>query len=320
MSRPRPTPTTRPATAVDLSSSFVALGTANGADRAGVLGTTDAAYDADYYAFWLNAGQSLTVAVKGLAGATGYDCPVRQLPAIPWLYSSPGGGVDGVIHNLHRHQQRLGRRRRRSRGRRSRSTAWSSPAMPTSAPTATTSTTPRTSTASAPCWGRSPRGRACSRSTTRSTTPPFPIYPTDTQHRRLRHVPILGPRLDREQPVRPEHGLRRHRPLLQRRGLLRQQHDLQDRPIDRCGPRRTANPVPFGNFTRPRPTWTAISTASTSTATIYMIDPSTWTVTGTLSTPICLAEGLTGDPDNGHALRRDPGLPRNALRDRPGDR
>jgi Legume lectin domain/SdrD B-like domain/Bacterial pre-peptidase C-terminal domain/Bacterial Ig-like domain len=56
------------ATAADLSNAFTSLGTTPYADRAGVLGTTDSAGDSDFYKFWLNSGQSTTLALQGLNG------------------------------------------------------------------------------------------------------------------------------------------------------------------------------------------------------------------------------------------------------------
>jgi hypothetical protein len=58
------------ASAYDLSGAFVGLGTTPASDRAGVIGTIDAAGDGDYYAFHLNAGQSATLAVAGQNGAS----------------------------------------------------------------------------------------------------------------------------------------------------------------------------------------------------------------------------------------------------------
>ena len=55
-------------TAYDLSGAFASLGTTPSADRAGVLGTTDAAGDTDYYKYFLNAGQSSTIVATGLNG------------------------------------------------------------------------------------------------------------------------------------------------------------------------------------------------------------------------------------------------------------
>ncbi len=56
-------------TAEDLSSAFTSLGTTPAADRAGVLGTIDPAADSDLYKFFLNAGQSATLATAGLNGS-----------------------------------------------------------------------------------------------------------------------------------------------------------------------------------------------------------------------------------------------------------
>ena len=74
------------------------LGTANGADRAGVLGTIDAAGDSDYYAFYLNAGQYATIASYGL----GNPQPVNLLDSsgnlIAASVSTPT--IDGLIENF----------------------------------------------------------------------------------------------------------------------------------------------------------------------------------------------------------------------------
>ncbi len=56
------------ASAYDLTNAFSSLGTTTDADRAGVLGTIDPAGDSDYYKFYLNAGQSTTLAAQGLTG------------------------------------------------------------------------------------------------------------------------------------------------------------------------------------------------------------------------------------------------------------
>jgi len=59
-------------TAYDLTSAFTSLGTTPYADRAGVLGTIDPSSDTDFYKFYLNAGQSTTLAAAGLnSGAVG---------------------------------------------------------------------------------------------------------------------------------------------------------------------------------------------------------------------------------------------------------
>ncbi len=56
------------ASAYDLTNAFASLGTTPSADRAGVLGTIDSSGDSDYYKFYLNAGQSTTLAAQGLNG------------------------------------------------------------------------------------------------------------------------------------------------------------------------------------------------------------------------------------------------------------
>jgi hypothetical protein len=58
------------AAAYDLSGAFAGLGTTPAADRAGVLGTIDPAADHDFYKFYLDAGQSATVAAAGQNGGT----------------------------------------------------------------------------------------------------------------------------------------------------------------------------------------------------------------------------------------------------------
>jgi methionine-rich copper-binding protein CopC len=57
-------------TAYDLTGAFASLGTTPAADRAGVLGTIDAAADSDFYSFYLNAGQSATLVAEGQGGST----------------------------------------------------------------------------------------------------------------------------------------------------------------------------------------------------------------------------------------------------------
>ena len=47
---------------VDLSNAFASLGTTPSADRAGALGTIDPPANNDYYKFFLNAGQSASLA------------------------------------------------------------------------------------------------------------------------------------------------------------------------------------------------------------------------------------------------------------------
>ena len=59
--------------AYDLTGAFAGLGTTPAADRAGVLGTIDAAGDGDYYAFHLNAGQSASLAAQGQDGNVGLE-------------------------------------------------------------------------------------------------------------------------------------------------------------------------------------------------------------------------------------------------------
>ena len=56
------------ASAYDLTNAFSSLGTTPPADRAGVLGTIDSTANSDYYKFYLNAGQSTTLAAQGLDG------------------------------------------------------------------------------------------------------------------------------------------------------------------------------------------------------------------------------------------------------------
>ena len=84
--------------AVDLSSSFIGLGTANGSDRAGVLGTIDASSDNDYYAFMLTAGVPTTIASYGL----GNPVTVSLLDSSGNLLalSTPTAKVDGLIANF----------------------------------------------------------------------------------------------------------------------------------------------------------------------------------------------------------------------------
>src|SRR5262249_13648838 len=59
--------------AYDLSGAFAGLGTNPAADRAGVVGTIDGAADSDYYAFFLNAGQSATLAAQGSGAPVGLE-------------------------------------------------------------------------------------------------------------------------------------------------------------------------------------------------------------------------------------------------------
>ncbi len=82
------------ASAYDLSGAFASLGTTPSSDRAGVLGTIDSAADSDYYGFYLNAGQSTTLAAQGLSG----DVSLGLLDASGNLLALPTGASysDGV--------------------------------------------------------------------------------------------------------------------------------------------------------------------------------------------------------------------------------
>jgi hypothetical protein len=57
-------------TAYDLSSAFASLGTTPAADRAGVVGTINPSANNDYYSFYLNAGQSASLATQGQNGGS----------------------------------------------------------------------------------------------------------------------------------------------------------------------------------------------------------------------------------------------------------
>jgi len=91
-------PSTSLGSAVDLTSSFIGLNTANGADRAGALGTIDAAGDSDYYKFQLTAGQYATIASYGL----GNPQPVNLLDSSgnPVALSVSTPTIDGLIENF----------------------------------------------------------------------------------------------------------------------------------------------------------------------------------------------------------------------------
>lgn len=80
------------AAAIDLSSSFASLGTTPSSDRAGVIGTTNSTGSADFYKFYLNAGQSTTLAAQGLSGpvSLGLFDGSGNLLATPSAASSQG--------------------------------------------------------------------------------------------------------------------------------------------------------------------------------------------------------------------------------------
>src|SRR5262249_40945372 len=85
------------ASAYDLSGAFASLGTTPAADRAGVLGTIDPAADPDFYKFYLNAGQSTTLAASGLNGgqaALGLFDSSGNLLALPQGASLSSGPLD----------------------------------------------------------------------------------------------------------------------------------------------------------------------------------------------------------------------------------
>ena len=94
-------------TAYDLSNAFASLGTAVSADRAGVIGTIDSLADVDYYKFWLNAGQSTTLAAAGLNGGVGlglFDASgnLLALPSGASLSGAVdlGGGFSGATSQV----------------------------------------------------------------------------------------------------------------------------------------------------------------------------------------------------------------------------
>jgi methionine-rich copper-binding protein CopC len=86
-------------TASDLSPSFISLNTAVPSDRAGVLGTIDGTADNDFYKFFLNAGQSATIASYGLGPPQSVQLEdasgnVLALPDVT-------GNVDGLVENFY---------------------------------------------------------------------------------------------------------------------------------------------------------------------------------------------------------------------------
>jgi hypothetical protein len=93
--------------AYDLSGAFASLGTTPASDRAGVLGTIDPARDTDYYKFFLNAGQSATLASQGLNGNISlglYDSSgnLLAIPSQASLITLPNfsGGFSGALSQL----------------------------------------------------------------------------------------------------------------------------------------------------------------------------------------------------------------------------
>jgi methionine-rich copper-binding protein CopC/protocatechuate 3,4-dioxygenase beta subunit len=86
-------------TALDLTSAFVSLNTVPASDRAGVLGTVDGAGDNDFYKFYLNAGQSATIASYGL----GPPQPVQLEDASGNVLALPDvtGNIDGLVENFY---------------------------------------------------------------------------------------------------------------------------------------------------------------------------------------------------------------------------
>ncbi len=83
--------------AYDLTGAFASLGTTPTSDRAGVVGTFGT--EGDYYSFFLNAGQSATIAFSG-TGDSNADIILEDSSGNELALPTTGTGLSAVIHNF----------------------------------------------------------------------------------------------------------------------------------------------------------------------------------------------------------------------------